>query len=554
MKLIVHMLAMIALAASGALGDVRFEVKFDPPGSPGTSGAASHAPVSGRLIVSIIREGSKVAVNAPPNDAPFWDDPQPMFGMDVAGLAPGASVTIDSTSGVFPPPIVDVQLSLSPRLLWSGDYWVQARLITNREPSNWRFAEGNWESEVVRVRVGDDTISLVHLSLTSETHAPAWKPPREAQEFSVTSKLLSAFRGREVMLRALVVRPAEFDAKKKYPAIYFVPGFGGDHRDMGWATELRSAPADSPKGKLARSAFIVVLNPDSPNGHTLFADSANNGPCGQALVSELIPALEREFPLIAKPEARVLRGHSSGGWSTLWLALTYPETFGASWPSSPDPVDFRRFQLVDIYAQHDMYGPTPREDQDAAFARFQRGDATVRGMTGHPPADYALFGSFRADGKVRMTIRQENLMEGVQGARNTSGQQWDSWQAVFGPRAADGHVADLFDPVTGAIDHAVAERYRKYDIADRIRHDPKLARLVRERVRLVVGGEDSFYLNEAVELLRDDLENVSHLLKGDAGYIKVVPGKDHGTIFQTPEMEDIPRQMLDYLVGAGVLR
>lgn len=532
------MLVMIALAASGALGGVRFEVTFDPPGPAG-----GHGPVSGRLVVSLVRVGSRVAPGAAPNDAPFWDDPQPMYARDVADLAPGASVVIDDSSTAFPGP---------PSRLEPGDYRVQARLIASREPSNWRLVEGNWESEVGTMTRDAGATVAISLKLSSPTHAPLWKPPREAQEFTITSKLLSAFRRKDVSLRALVVRPVDFDATRKYPAIYFVPGFGGDHRDMEFATELRSAPPDSPKGRLARSAFVVVLNPDSPNGHTLFADSANNGPCGQALVSELIPALEREFPLIARPEARLLRGHSSGGWTTLWLALTYPGTFGASWSSSPDPVDFRRFQLVDIYAQPSMYEIGEAQWGESALARFHRSDAVVSGRGGAGPG--RAIASFRSGGAARMTIWQENQMEEILGARNTSGQQWDSWQAVFGPRDASGRVANLYDPSTGQIDHAVAEHYRGYDIADRVRHDPRLARLMRERVRLVVGGQDSFFLNEAVELLRDDLDKACPPAKGDAGYIRIVPGKDHGTIFQTPEMEEIPRQMMDHLKGAGALR
>jgi len=42
-------------------------------------------------------------------------------------------------------------------------------------------------------------------------------------------------------------------------------------------------------------------------------------PRGEALVKEFIPYLESQFHLIAKPEARIVTGHSSGGWSSLWL-------------------------------------------------------------------------------------------------------------------------------------------------------------------------------------------------------------------------------------------
>jgi pimeloyl-ACP methyl ester carboxylesterase len=293
--------------------------------------------------------------------------------------------------------------------------------------------------------------------------------------------------------------------------VYDVPGFGGNHRD-----------AEAADDELSRHCFRIALDPEGPNGHTLFADSANNGPCGAALVRELIPALEAKYPLIPAPSARILRGHSSGGWSTLWLALTYPEVFGATWSSAPDPVDFRRLQRVDVYGQENFY-------------------------TGAGGKDLP---SYRKHGKEVMTIRTESRGEDVLGADNTSGQQWDSWFAVFGPRNERGHPAALFDPETGAIDRAVAEAYRKYDIGELVRRDPaRFVPLFRERVRLIVGSEDSFYLNEAVELLDKELAKHPRGPAG-AGYVKLVPG-DHGSVFASEDMRAIPAEMLQHLRKAG---
>jgi S-formylglutathione hydrolase FrmB len=239
-------------------------------------------------------------------------------------------------------------------------------------------------------------------------------------------------------------------------------------------------------------------------------------------VQELIPALEQKYPLIAAPSARILRGHSSGGWSTLWLALTYPETFGASWSTAPDPVDFRRFQLVDIYGGKSFY-------VDAAGA------------------DLA---SLRSNGATKMTIRQEARGEDILGPDNTSGQQWDSWFAAFGPRNERGNPAALFDPESGALDPKVAAAYRKYDLGELLRTNPARALpLFRTNIHLVCGTEDSFYLNEAVQLMADEL--AKH--PGDAadsGYIKLVPG-DHSSVFGHEAMRAIPGEVLAHFRTAG---
>src|SRR5690606_23745056 len=65
---------------------------------------------------------------------------------------------------------------------------------------------------------------------------------------------------------------------------------------------------------------------------------------------ELIPTVDQKYRTIAQATARFLTGHSSGGWASLWLQVNYPDEFGGVWSLAPDPVDFRSFQNVDLYA------------------------------------------------------------------------------------------------------------------------------------------------------------------------------------------------------------
>ncbi|MCC6660493.1 MAG: hypothetical protein IT437_06360 [Phycisphaerales bacterium] len=513
---------MLALLAAVVAGQPSFSVSFDK--TVRAEGA------TGRIVVYLIREGA--SATGEPADGPFWDDPQPMFGISVRGLAPGAAAVVDGAATSFP-----VALSGLP----AGAYRAQAVLDMHRDDSRWQREPGNLFSDSVTVRLGEaDGPQIIPITLNHAVGART--PPRAAgaEEFTVRSKLLSDFRGRDVTLRAGVVFPLNFDPSKHYPAVYEIPGFGGnDEHAFALAAQLERVPAGMAPAVLARNCFWIVPDPESGNGHTLFADSANNGPCGRALVEELIPALEAKYPLIAERPARLLRGHSSGGWASLWLAMTYPGTFGGCWSSSPDPVDFRRFQLVDIYARANMYALTPAELPNPP-------------RTGQMPDTP----SARDGSRVLMTIRQENQMEEVLGPGNTSGQQWDSWQAVFGPRGADGEPAPLWDAATGVLDRAVAEKYRGHDIGEIVRADtPRYAALFQQRVRLVVGGADTYYLNEAVELLKPVIESVNFLRleEGGYGYIKVLPGHDHGSVFGTGELQGFYGEMLEHLGRAGVL-
>jgi hypothetical protein len=471
------------------------------------------SPQTGRLIIYLIREAADVDDGDDPADGPFWDDPQPMFGINVTNLAPGAHIDVQDGADYFPVP---------PSALPQATYRVQAVLDVRAMHSDWKREPGNFYSDPVEFLIGaTDGPSLHELTLSNTVPKRHYPDIPGVEIFEVRSRLLSLFHGRDVYLRAGVVLPRNHEPERQYAAIYEIPGFGSDHEGAfeHSAARLMQQPG-TPEAELARTAFWIVLDPESANGHTLFADSANNGPRGQALVQELIPALEARYNLIAQPHARLLRGHSSGGWSTIWLAITYPETFGAAWASAPDPVDFRRFQLVNIYEQDNFY--------------FESGEEIP---------------SYRDDGKVKMSIRDENRMEHILGPFATSGQQWASWQAVFGPRRKWGGPVSLYCPLTGEIDRDIAERYRAYDITQRIRDDNDIALIFRQRIRLVMGEEDNFYLEEAVRLLERELDQIQfiHFPEGEHGYIRMVPGRDHRTIKDDQTILAFPAEMLEHL-------
>ncbi len=497
------MLSAFLLALAAAETSPRFVVRMAPE--------ARATPASGRLVVLLVNAESKIGARREPVDGPFFEDPQPLYGID-AELAPGESATIDDAATSFP-----VKLSELP----AGKWRAQARFDLVRADSEWRREAGNLYSKPVEFDVprayGAGPLELV---LDQVVVVPPPKVVEGVEWFEVRSELLSKFRGHDVMLRAGIALPLGFDKARKYAAIYEVPGFGGNHQGVGPRRASKS-DATSAKAVLARETFQIVLDPEGPNGHTLFADSDNNGPCGAALVRELIPALEKRFLLIAQPSARLLRGHSSGGWSTLWLALTYPDVFGATWSSSPDPVDFHRFQHIDLHGDENFF---------------------VR--------DGLEIPSYRTGGVVRMSVRQENGGEEVLGPDNTSAQQWDSWFAVYGPRNERGNPAAVYDVSTGRIERAVAALYRRCDVTALVRAEPaRYAPLLRDRVRLVVGDQDNFYLNEAVELLVRELQQQKIAL--GSGYVTIVPGVDHGSIFGSAEIKRFPEEMLTHLRAHG---
>lgn len=317
--------------------------------------------------------------------------------------------------------------------------------------------------------------------------------------FERRSELLSAFQGRDMTVRASVVLPPDRRADEALPVCWSIHGFGGSHRSgIRRAKDLADGMA---KGTQPRMAY-VFLDASCPLGHHEFADSVNNGPWGQALTSEFVPALEAHFQVGGTPDARFLTGHSSGGWSSLWLQITYPTFFGGTWSTAPDSVDFRDFTGIDIY-------------------RFANAFTDPDGK----PIPLV-----RRKGEWKVTIQQfvEKELQ-----KSDHGGQFMSFNAVFSPRGDDGRPMPLFDPATGAIDRAVAETWRRYDIGHLLRTRwTTLGPQLRGKLRVFIGTQDTFRLEGACRLLAKDLQQL-----GSDAQIVFAEGRDHGDLFQPhPEL------------------
>lgn len=155
--------------------------------------------------------------------------------------------------------------------------------------------------------------------------------------------------------------------------------------------------------------------------------------------------------------------------------------------------------------------------------------------------DLAFDGGF----EVAMTVRQEVAMERAIHPRGGSGQQWDTWHAMFSPPDSEaGFPKRLFDPKDGAIDRDVVEHWKQYDIARLVDGDwETYGPIITERVRLACGLWDEYYLHRAVSGLKNvveshldephDRDGGPHEQHEGGGYIWLLPHLTHNNIHNT---------------------
>lgn len=476
------------------------------------------SPRAPRLILFLAEHDGPVG-DLEPLDAPFFRRPQPIrsIPLDLDALDPVVELEDGSSDLRSVPERWD-------RL--NGRFRVRAVVDLG-------FGRGHEHpshpvSDMTLIDLASDRDDLVEL--TVDRCLPGSErivPDEDLVWIERPSPMLSEALGRPIAHRAAVVLPPGYRDtgadRRFWPVIYRIPGFGGDHTT---AEDIAGMYRDPAMRSSLPAAVWVVLDPEDVLGHHGFVDGENMGPRGTAFVEELIPWLQRRFRLLDGPEARMLHGHSSGGWSALWLLVKHPDVFGSAFASAPDPVDFSRFGTVDLYADDSLFV----DDAGRERPSYRRPIA--------PEID-----------RVAMTIREEIAMEQAIAPDLRSGEQWGAWNAMFSGRdPRTGRPRLAFDPETGTIDREAIERdWSRFDLTAMVRADPEgVGRILRERARILCGDRDSFYLERAVESLQTALDEATrtHGLPLGPGYVQIVPNATHGSIAGTA-MQRWMREMGD---------
>jgi hypothetical protein len=449
-------------------------------------------PRGGRLMVVLAPRGTReprLTLGQTGMEAP------PVLGRDVESLGPGEVATLDGRSAQFPLDRLD---QLRP-----GTYAVQAVLHRNLD-LNHANAPGDLYGPVRTVRIDPAAGGVVELELSRALPDETLPPDTDMiKHIKIRSKLLSDFHGRPIDLRAGVILPRDFarEPGRRYLVRVHIGGYASRYTDVdAMAAEdtrfRRDWTADD-----TPPMILIHLDGAGPLGDPYQVDSANHGPYGAAVTGELIPHIEGLFRGIGDGEARVLDGGSTGGWVALALQVFYPDFFNGAWSFCPDSVDFRSFELVNIYGDENAY------INAYGFERPSARDVS---------------------GEVRFTMRHECRLENAMGRGNSyafSGGQWGAWNATYGARGRDGRPVPLWDPATGKIDRAAAEHWKAYDLRRVLEERwAELGPKLRGKLHIWVGEADDYFLNNAVHRLDEFLSRARPAYEGSITYS---PGQGH---------------------------
>ncbi|MGA2560063.1 MAG: hypothetical protein ABSF17_10335 [Terracidiphilus sp.] len=518
--------ALCALFLPLSLAAQSFTVSF--------SKEVSAQPLDGRVLLVLSTNPS----DEPRNQIDDTPRSQMVFGLTVDGLKPGEAAVVDASA--FGYPIRNLK-DVPP-----GEYTVQAVLnryetfhrgdgktvkmhMDQGEGQHWNSSPGNLYSKPRKITIARGGTPIA-VSLT-EAIPPIPTPPdtKYVRHIKIQSDVLTKFWGRPMFVSAVVLVPEGFDdhPDARFPLMIFHDHFVEDFDDF------RTTPSDpnlkpdySERFHLAgynriqqeeaykfyqqwiapgfpRFLIIKIQHANPFYDDSYAVNSANVGPYGDAIENELIPAIEKKFHGIGQGWARFVYGGSTGGWESLAVQIFYPNHYNGAFAACPDPIDFHEFMNIDLYNDKNAFyleGAHKRVEQPA-----------MRDYLGH----------------TLITTRDNNAYELALGDHGRSGEQFDIWQAVYGPVGPDGYPAAIFDKETGEIDHKVADYWHEhYDLEAILERDwAKLGPELAGKIHIYVGADDTYFLNDAVYRMQDFLDTTKNPPYG--GEVTYGPRAEH---------------------------
>jgi hypothetical protein len=494
----------------------------------------SAQPLDGRILLVLSTNPS----DEPRNQIDDTPRSQIVFGLTVDGLKPGEVAVVDASA--FGYPIRNLK-DVPP-----GEYTVQAVLnryetfhrgdgktvkmhMDQGEGQHWNSSPGNLYSKPRKITIARGGTPIA-VSLT-EAIPPIPTPPdtKYVRHIKIQSDVLTKFWGRPMFVSAVVLVPEGFDdhPDARFPLMIFHDHFVEDFDDF------RTTPSDpnlkpdySERFHLAgynriqqeeaykfyqqwiapgfpRFLIIKIQHANPFYDDSYAVNSANVGPYGDAIENELIPAIEKNFHGIGQGWARFVYGGSTGGWESLAVQIFYPNHYNGAFAACPDPIDFHEFMNIDLYNDKNAFyleGAHKRVEQPA-----------MRDYLGH----------------TLITTRDNNAYELALGDHGRSGEQFDIWQAVYGPVGPDGYPAAIFDKETGEIDHKVADYWHEhYDLEAILERDwAKLGPELAGKIHIYVGADDTYFLNDAVYRMQDFLDTTKNPPYG--GEVTYGPRAEH---------------------------
>lgn len=270
--------------------------------------------------------------------------------------------------------------------------------------------------------------------------------------------------------------PARVDGTR-FPTVYLLSSHGNTGPSLlnwrPWDVNIKQQLDDLITRGVIDPVIVVLPDMWTRLGGSQFINSLGIGRYEDYLIDEIIPMIDRRYRTVPDRDHRVVMGRSSGGFGAITQAMHHPDIFGGVACHSGD-----------LYWEYTCLPPLSRMHQH--LTKFGDIDQFIANI----PAINPKKGDFW---DLVMTV---------------------CWAAAFGGNPAEPRGFDLpIDPVTGALDSQVWERWLEHDPIRKL-DDPACAIALSQMNAIFVdaGQFDEYQLQVGARIFSRKLDelNIPH--------------------------------------------
>ncbi|MCH5221225.1 MAG: esterase family protein [Muribaculaceae bacterium] len=130
----------------------------------------------------------------------------------------------------------------------------------------------------------------------------------------------------ETAMDVTVIVPDKAAQGQRFPTVYLLNGYGGDHR--AWGNVRNNL------GELADNYGMVMVMPDGRDSWYWDSPVDPKMQMETFFMVDLVPYIDKHYPTIDDASKRAITGLSMGGHGALWLAVRHPNVFGLAGSTS----------------------------------------------------------------------------------------------------------------------------------------------------------------------------------------------------------------------------
>ncbi len=128
--------------------------------------------------------------------------------------------------------------------------------------------------------------------------------------------------------------PSYASSNKRYPVVYFLPGFGSDPHGKNSYFSAEALAAAMSRGEIME---MIVVEPNGANllHGSFYVNSPVTGNWEDFIVQDVVGYIDEHYRTIAGRDGRGIAGFSMGGFAAINLAMRHPDLFAAAYGLSP---------------------------------------------------------------------------------------------------------------------------------------------------------------------------------------------------------------------------